>query len=85
MGARIKDSCREIFKILGILPLTALHIYSITVFVVNNRQYFMENSKLYDIETRKNKTYFCHNQIYLFIIGVHFMLASRYTTVFLFK
>jgi len=58
MGARIKDSCWEFFKILGILPLTAQHIYSITMFVLNNRQYFMENSKLWNIKTRKNKNLF---------------------------
>jgi len=58
MGARIKDSYRAIFKILGILTLTAQHIYSTTMFIVNNRQYFTENSKLYDIKTRKNKNLF---------------------------
>ena len=56
METRIKDCCRKLFKILGILPLTAEHIYSnVTMFVVNNRQYFMENSKLYDIKTRKKQ------------------------------
>ena len=58
MRARIKDSCREFLKIFSILLLTPQYIYSITVFVVNNRQYFMENSKLYDIEIRKNKNLF---------------------------
>jgi hypothetical protein len=33
----------------------AQYIYSVTVFVVNNREYFMENSELYDIKTRNNK------------------------------
>ena len=33
------------------------YVYSITVFVVNN-EYFMENSKLYDIKTRHNKNLF---------------------------
>ena len=55
MGARIKDSGREFFKILGKLTLMAEHIYSVTVFVVNNRQYFSDSSKLYDTKTRKNK------------------------------
>jgi hypothetical protein len=81
MTARIKDSCREFLKIFSILPLTPQYIYSITVFVVNNRQYFMENSKLYDIETRKNKNLF-QPQSNLSIKGVHFMLASRYIIIF---
>jgi hypothetical protein len=65
MGSRIKDSCRNFFKILGILPLMAQHTNSITIFIVNNREYFMENSKLYDIKTRKNKNLFQPQQICL--------------------
>jgi len=52
------DSCREFFKILGILPLMAQYVYSITTFVANNREYFTENSELYDIQTRNNKNLF---------------------------
>ena len=33
----------------------AQYIYSITVFAANNRQFFMENSELYDIKTGNNK------------------------------
>jgi arginine/lysine/ornithine decarboxylase len=58
MGARSRVSSREFFKISGILPLMAQYIYSITMFVVNNRDYFKENSKLYDIKTRYNKNLF---------------------------
>jgi hypothetical protein len=36
MGAGSKDSCREFFKMLGILPLMAEYIYAITMFVFNN-------------------------------------------------
>jgi hypothetical protein len=46
------------FKILRILHLTAQYIYSITMFIVNNRGYFAENSELHDITTRKNKNFF---------------------------
>ena len=35
MGARNNDSCREFFKILKILPLSAQYIYSLLMFVVN--------------------------------------------------
>jgi hypothetical protein len=45
-------------KILGILLLMAQYIYTITVFVVNNRKYFTANSKSYYIRTRKNKNLF---------------------------
>ena len=36
----------------------AQYIYSTTMFVINNRQHFNENSKLYDIKTRNNKNLF---------------------------
>jgi hypothetical protein len=36
MGAGSRDSCREVFKMLGILPLMAEYIYAITVLVFNN-------------------------------------------------
>jgi hypothetical protein len=51
-------SCREFFKILGVLSLTAQCIYTITVFVFRNREYFMDNSELYNIKSRNNKTLF---------------------------
>jgi len=36
----------------------AQNTYSITMFVVNNTDYFKENSKLYDIKIRNNKNLF---------------------------
>jgi len=38
-GARIRDSCREFFKILKILPLSYQSIFSLAVLVVNNKVY----------------------------------------------
>jgi len=38
--------------------LKAQYTYSITVFVVNYREYFTENSELYDIKPRNNKNLF---------------------------
>jgi hypothetical protein len=32
-------------KFVGILPLTAQYTYSITMFIVRNSEYFMENSE----------------------------------------
>jgi len=52
MGARFRDSCRELFKILKILP--SQYIFSFAVFVVNNKGLFMENSELYNIKTKNN-------------------------------
>ena len=55
-GAEI--SCRKFFKILRTLSLTAQCIYTITVFIFSNREYFTEISELYNIKTRNNKTLF---------------------------
>jgi len=53
-GARNNDSCREFFKILKILPLSAQYIYSLLMFVVNNRNLFLVNAELYTIKTRNS-------------------------------
>jgi hypothetical protein len=34
------------------------YTYTKTVFLVNNKEYFKENSELYDIKTRNNKNSF---------------------------
>jgi len=38
IGAKNNDSCKEFFKLLKILPLSAQYIYSVLMFVVNNRK-----------------------------------------------
>ena len=40
MGVGIRDSCRQIFKILNILPLISQYIFSPPLFVVNNKNQF---------------------------------------------
>jgi hypothetical protein len=54
MGARNKDSCREFFKILKILPLFAQQIHSLLMFVVKNGNLFLDNGELYTIKTRNS-------------------------------
>jgi hypothetical protein len=44
--------CIEFFKILKILPFHAQYIYSLLMFVVNNRNLFWDNADLYSIKTR---------------------------------
>ena len=44
MGARTRHSCRELFNILKILPLTSQYIFSLALFVVNNKSLFIEFS-----------------------------------------
>jgi hypothetical protein len=52
MGAKNNDSSREFFKLVKILPLYAQYIYSLLMFVVNNRNLFLDNAALCSIKTR---------------------------------
>jgi hypothetical protein len=52
MGLRSRDSCREHFKKLNMLPLQSQYILSLLLFVVGNRSYFKENSDKHNINTR---------------------------------
>jgi hypothetical protein len=52
VGIRGRDSCREYFKKLKILQLPSQYILSLLLFVINNRDYFMVNSKIHNNNTR---------------------------------
>jgi len=53
-GARNNDSCREFFELIKILPSSAQYIYSLLMFVVNNRNLFLDNAEWYTTETRNS-------------------------------
>ena len=52
VGLRSRDSCREYFKKLKILPLQSQYILLLLLFVISNRNYFEENSDIHNIDTR---------------------------------
>jgi hypothetical protein len=52
VGIRDRDSCREHFKKLKILPLKSQYILSVALFVVKNKNYFQTNVEIHDINTR---------------------------------
>jgi hypothetical protein len=54
-NSRKRDSCRELFKTLQILTLQSQYIFSLLVFVVKNRSYFVLNSDIHYINTRFNQ------------------------------
>ena len=58
MGCDYRDSCRELFKALSILTLSAQYIFSLVFFFVNNRDYFVSNSVYHNINTRNIVLYF---------------------------
>ena len=49
-----RDSCRQLYKQLQILTLPSQYILSLLVFVAKNRDLFLSNSKIHDINTHNN-------------------------------
>ena len=47
-----KESCRNLFKELDILPLMSQYILSLFTFVSNNREEYFANSEIHNINTR---------------------------------
>jgi hypothetical protein len=52
MNARNRDSCRQLFKNLKILPLMSQYIFSLLLFVAENRDLYESNSEIHNINTR---------------------------------
>jgi len=52
VGIRGRESCREHFKKLNILPLQSQYILSLLLIVVDNGDYFKVNSEIHNINTR---------------------------------
>ena len=52
MNARNRDSCRQLFKNLKILPLKSQYIFSLLLFVAENRDLYESNSEIHNINTR---------------------------------
>jgi hypothetical protein len=52
MGCGSRESCRNLFKDVNILPLISQYILSLLTFVSNNRDQYFTNSELHNINTR---------------------------------
>jgi hypothetical protein len=52
--SRPRDSCRQSFKKLGILPLMSQYIFTLLLFIVNNKTLFQTNSEIHSINSRNN-------------------------------
>jgi len=53
MGCRYREPSRELFKELRILPLSSQYIFSLWLFIANNRDYFVSNSVYHSNNTRQ--------------------------------
>jgi hypothetical protein len=54
MGSGRRDSCHEVFRHLSILPLHSQYIFSLLLFIIKNRDQFLSNSEVQNINTRYN-------------------------------
>jgi hypothetical protein len=54
MGCRKNVSCRNLFKKLKVLPLMSQYIFSLMMFVINNKNQFTINSEVHDINSRQH-------------------------------
>jgi hypothetical protein len=56
-GSSNRDSCRNLFKQLRVLPLTPQYVLSILLFVVKNKDHFITNYDSHGISTRRSKNF----------------------------
>jgi hypothetical protein len=52
MNAKTRDSCREVVKNLKILPLYSQYIFSLSLFVVDNKDQYKSNQEFHSFNTR---------------------------------
>jgi hypothetical protein len=72
-NSRPRDSCRLLFKQLGILPLTMQYIFPLLLFVANNRALFQMNSEIHNINTRYCFNFHCpHVHLTTYKTGVYY-------------
>jgi hypothetical protein len=69
-----RASCRSLVRKLGILPLQAQYILSISVFIVTNRKLFKFNSQVHKLNIRSAyDMYYPHTNLAQFQEGVCYM------------
>jgi hypothetical protein len=54
MGCRFRETCRDFFKKLNILPLKSRYILSLIMFIVNNSDYFISTKDCHGANTRQS-------------------------------
>jgi hypothetical protein len=67
-----KDSCRDLFKNVEIVPLHSQYILSVILFVIDNKSIYTLNSDIHNINTRQKFNFHQHTEnISLYLKGVH--------------
>jgi hypothetical protein len=74
VGIRGRESCREYFRKLKLLPLQSQYIYLLLLFVINNRQHFNINSDIHTINTRKSfDSHYPESHMSVYQKGAHYI------------
>jgi hypothetical protein len=81
LGFRNWDSCRNLFKILNILPLTRQYVSCLLIFVVN-KNYFTVNADNYNVLTRqRNNLYIPQSNLAIFQKGSYYLGIKTFTSL----
>jgi hypothetical protein len=51
-NSRMRDSCKELFQRLEILPLYSQYIFSLSIFVIKNKHLYNTNNQIHSVQTR---------------------------------
>jgi hypothetical protein len=60
-GSKNRDSCRDLFKNLKILPLHSQYIPSLLLFVADNKSMYNLNTDIHNIDTRQKLNFHQHS------------------------
>ena len=77
MGRDNRESCRNLFKELKILPLMTQYILYLLTFVSNNRDQYFKNSEIHNVNTFTIKELI----IQVLRFSVVFQWISKYTLI----
>jgi hypothetical protein len=83
LGCNNRVSCRNFFKMLGILPLISQYIFLLMLFVVENKNFFTLNSEIYTKVQDKLIIFINPQLIILYTKKKYITRALRFLTIFL--
>jgi hypothetical protein len=79
MGCGHRESCRDLFNELGILPLRLQYIYSLLLFVIKNSEKFVTNKDYHELKIRQDLNLHMHQiNLAIFSKGVYHMAVKFY-------
>jgi hypothetical protein len=82
IGSKNRDSCRDLFKNLKILPFHSQYILSLLLFVVDNKSMYNLNSDTRNIKMRQKLNFHQHSaNLSLYQKGIHFFSIKVFNSL----